>query len=235
MKNSAAKVWLTLYSEQPAEQSCWWITQARYHLKSQPACSCGGPRWTHPPASLTHWDSVPPSIFPLKTYHDCTKSLEFISGHESTFSPDCWLFWLKHLSFLFTLASWLLSQEQLRPEFSSNKETRPLVTCIVIGVLDGFWKGTDLFLKFKVRIECKFWCRSSGVGPDSAFLTISRACCWWHLDSRWEQQAVYQTWCCFSAPLTQEGHRGEGWSVSPRENSCSFLVILPLLISLSSE
>ena len=53
---------------------------------------------------MIHWDSSP-SMFPFKNCHGWAESLVLVSGHESTISPDCWLFWLKHLSFLLTLAS----------------------------------------------------------------------------------------------------------------------------------
>ena len=40
-------------------------------------------------------------LFPVMT----EQSLKLVSGHESTISPDNWLFWLKPLSFLLTFAS----------------------------------------------------------------------------------------------------------------------------------
>ena len=46
-----------------------------------------------------------PFNFPFKKCHGWSESLELVSGHESTFSPDCQLFRLKHLSFLLTLFS----------------------------------------------------------------------------------------------------------------------------------
>ena len=69
---------------------------------SQPARN-GEQCRTQPPASKIHWDSS--TIFPFKNCHALAESLELASGHESAFFSYCWFFWLKHLSFLLTLAS----------------------------------------------------------------------------------------------------------------------------------
>ena len=60
-----------------------------------------------PPASVIHWYSSP-SIFPFKNCEGWAESFELTFVHESTILPDCQLFWLMHLSFLLTLASWII-------------------------------------------------------------------------------------------------------------------------------
>ena len=51
----------------------------------------------------------PHLIFPFKNCHSWAKPLELVLGHhESIFSPDSWLFWVKHLFFLLTLSSWII-------------------------------------------------------------------------------------------------------------------------------
>ena len=49
-----------------------------------------------------------PHIFPSKNCHDWAESSELDSGQESTFSPDCGLFWIKHLSFIVAPASQII-------------------------------------------------------------------------------------------------------------------------------
>ena len=49
-------------------------------------------------------------FFPWKIFI-ADQSLELVSGHKSAFSPDCQLFWIKHLSLLQTLAPQLLAFE----------------------------------------------------------------------------------------------------------------------------
>ena len=87
---------------------------------SQPALNG---KWCRawPPALMIHWDSFPFSR--LKTVYGWAESLELISGLESSFSPDFWLFWLKQLSFLPTLASQVLAFElwAAKPESSYNR------------------------------------------------------------------------------------------------------------------
>lgn len=46
-----------------------------------------------------------PPIFSFKNFQGQAKPLLLVSEHESTFSTDCQLFWLKHISFLLMLAS----------------------------------------------------------------------------------------------------------------------------------
>ena len=77
---------------------------------------------TQPPASMIHWDSFPNSIFPFENCHGWAESSELVSGHESTISPDCRILWLKHLSFLLTLASWIIGfwAQAAEPGFSNN-------------------------------------------------------------------------------------------------------------------
>ena len=59
-------------------------------------------------------------FFSFKTCHHWIESLELILGHESTFSPDSWLFWLKHLSFLLTFAPFTFNQWVADLEFDNN-------------------------------------------------------------------------------------------------------------------
>ena len=73
---------------------------------------------TQPPASVIPWDSLPTPHLPFFSFKNChgwAESLELVSGHESIFCPDCWLYWLKHLSFLlahYLLNYWLMRGEQ---------------------------------------------------------------------------------------------------------------------------
>ena len=59
---------------------------------------------TPPPALKSHWDS---SFFPLKS-HGWAESSELVWGHESTFYPDGWFFWLKQLYLLLTHTSQII-------------------------------------------------------------------------------------------------------------------------------
>ena len=65
----------------------------------------------------------PDLIFPFKNCHGWTKPLELVLGHhESIFSPDSWLFWVKHLFFLWHFPFELLAfgHWAVKPEFSDN-------------------------------------------------------------------------------------------------------------------
>ena len=80
---------------------------------------------TQPPASVIPWDSLPTPHLPFFSFKNChgwAESLELVSGHESTFSPDCWLFRLKWLSFLLHLPLELLvyKHRAAKPGFSYN-------------------------------------------------------------------------------------------------------------------
>ena len=68
-------------------------------------------RWRRiwPPALIINWDRFP--LFPFKNCHGWTESLEPGPAYKSTFSPDCWLFWKKHLSSLWNLLLHLLAVE----------------------------------------------------------------------------------------------------------------------------
>ena len=93
--------------DKPAHSGRWWRVRS--------------------PISMIHWDSSP-TIFPFKNCHEWAEALELVSGHESTISPDCCLFWLKYHSFLLTLASritglWVVSSQtwvQLHFYFKRN-------------------------------------------------------------------------------------------------------------------
>ena len=70
------------------------------------------------PDLLPRWftEILPPlAIFSFKNCRGWAESLELVSGHESIFCPDCWLYWIKHLPFLlspYLLNYWLLRGEQ---------------------------------------------------------------------------------------------------------------------------
>ena len=87
---------------------------------------------------MIHRDSFP--LFPFKNCHGWAESSELVSGHESTFSSDCWLFWLKHLSFLLTLAFWLLAVEcqAAETEFCKKLSDREKFWNINFGLFE-FW------------------------------------------------------------------------------------------------
>ena len=68
------------------------------------------------PNLLPQWFPEILPFFLFKNFHGWAESLEVVLGHESTFSPDCQLFWLKHLSCLLTLASRLLAFERWAAE-----------------------------------------------------------------------------------------------------------------------
>lgn len=143
MKTSSAKEWLPLSTQNsplssPAggshrQDNIWRVSQpAAMEDHAEPTLLL----------PLTYWDFLLPSVLPLKTLlHDCSKSLSSSQGHESTFSLKCWLFWLCHLSFLFTLASGFWAASSCDLSSVVTRETRPLVTCIVISVQDGFLEG----------------------------------------------------------------------------------------------
>ena len=70
------------------------------------------------PALIINWDCFP--LFPFKNCHGWTQSSEPGPAYKSTFSPDCWLFWIKHLSSLWNLLLHLLAVEgqAVKPMFS---------------------------------------------------------------------------------------------------------------------
>ena len=57
-----------------------------------------------------------PWLYPFKNCPGRAESLELVLGHHSIFSPDCWLLWIMHFSFLLTLSSWLLAFESQAAE-----------------------------------------------------------------------------------------------------------------------
>lgn len=83
-----------------------------------------GPRiW--PPDIMINWDCFPPSpppppppatyFFSFKHCHGQAESLDLVSGHTSTISPSCWLFWIKYFSSLpkhvFQFTGWRVSNQ----------------------------------------------------------------------------------------------------------------------------
>ena len=68
--------------------------------------------YTKEPKTLPQWitELLPfhHFFFSFEDCHGWAESLELISGNEFTISPSCRLFWLKHLSFLLTLAPWII-------------------------------------------------------------------------------------------------------------------------------
>ena len=50
-----------------------------------------------------------PPVFPFKNWYGWVESSQLVSVHKSTFSPDCRLLWLKHLSFHWHLPLELLA------------------------------------------------------------------------------------------------------------------------------
>lgn len=74
-----------------------WRQSARLHIMEEKA----------EPNHLLWWftEILPSSIFLFNNFYGWVASSELVSGHENTFSQDCWLFWLKYLSFLLTLSS----------------------------------------------------------------------------------------------------------------------------------
>ena len=76
---------------------------------NQMVCTQWTRMYTQPPVSMSHWD---PPQSPLFSFRNCliwAESWELVSAHKSIFSPDCWLCWLKQLSFLLTSTSQLLA------------------------------------------------------------------------------------------------------------------------------
>lgn len=92
--------------------------------ESQPFC----PQWKRIQKSTSCFNDslrfLPPP-FPFKNCHHWAVSSELVSGHRSTFSPDCWLSQLKHPSFTDTCLSndCLLSSKQ--PNLSSGTPPAP--------------------------------------------------------------------------------------------------------------
>lgn len=78
---------------------------------SQTVCTQWTRMHTQPPASMSHCDSPQSPLFSFRNCLIWAESWELVSAHESTFSPDCWLCWFKHLSFLLTFTSQLLAFE----------------------------------------------------------------------------------------------------------------------------
>ena len=85
----------------------------------------------------------PLHLFPFKNNPVWAESLELVFRHESTFSPDSWLFWIKQLYLLLTLASQItdLSGEQRNPS-SLTKLCQALLT--VFGTNTRGWDFSHL-------------------------------------------------------------------------------------------
>ena len=82
--------------------------------------------------------------FPFKNRYGWAESLELVSEHDSTFSPDCWLFWIKRLSFLLTLA----------PQFGEGNGT-PLQYSCLENPMDGgaWWAAVDGVAKSRTGLN----------------------------------------------------------------------------------
>ena len=123
MTNWVDTEWLTLALQTPPSRSahdtagkggsCKQTTWARQFIQkiwefSMSACHGKMIR------NLTsyQWSIVIACCFSLKNCHGWERYSELVSGQESTFSPDCWIFWTKYLSSLPTLVLWLLAFEQ---------------------------------------------------------------------------------------------------------------------------
>ena len=113
---------------------------------------------------MIHWD--PFSLSPFKNCHEWAESSALVSGHESTFFPDCQLFWLKHLSFLSTPLELLaLERQAVEHEFgnmvnnaNSLSLTNTVFVWLVLFLLFGaapaaYWKFSGQGL----NCSCSCW------------------------------------------------------------------------------
>lgn len=87
------------------------LTDKITHEGSQTVCTQCTRMYTQPLASMSHWDSPQSPLFSFRNCLIWAESWELFLARKSTFSPDCWLCWLKQLSFLLTLISRLLAFE----------------------------------------------------------------------------------------------------------------------------
>lgn len=110
MKNNVVKEWLAAYPHNPfSNPECRSLGQDNIWRESQNRAICNGKLCRPHPTWMIHWDSAPHLIFPFKNCHGWAKLLELVLEHpESIFSPDSWLFWVKHLFFLLTFSFWII-------------------------------------------------------------------------------------------------------------------------------
>ena len=94
-------------------------------LGSMDTCICVAQTLHCSPETITILliDYTPIQNKKVKTTHGWAESQALISGHESAFSSDCWLFCLKQLSFLPTIASQVLAFEWrvAKPESGNSR------------------------------------------------------------------------------------------------------------------
>ena len=98
--------------------------QGNIWKESQPVCTQWR-RMQNPTSCLDDSLRFFPSFYPFKNYNGWAESLDLVLGHESTFSPDCQLFWVKHLSFLLTHTSRLLAFEWRAAELEFRWSSSP--------------------------------------------------------------------------------------------------------------
>ena len=114
------KEWLALSPQRPPKESCRQIIHVRQlpeETVSQSALCSQGRTGQNPTSCLNDSLRFFLPYFPLRA-----ESSELVSGHKSTFSPDCQLLWLKHFFFLLTLVSWMSGfwAQIAKPRFGNN-------------------------------------------------------------------------------------------------------------------